>query len=152
MHTKAHDWVRFGPFEYDTNTAELCFEGRRTRLQEQPAQVLRLLLERPGQIITREELRAALWPSDTFVDFDNGLNVAISKTRPALKDSPSAPAYVETVPRRGYRFIAAIRTHSLAAENAGPERAAASAVPERRRLWRFALPVSAGLALVVVAV
>jgi DNA-binding winged helix-turn-helix (wHTH) protein/TolB-like protein/Flp pilus assembly protein TadD len=152
MHTKVHDRVRFGPFEYDTNTSELCFEGRRTRLQEQPAQVLRLMLERPGQIVTREELHCALWPSDTFVDFDNGLNVAISKIRQALKDSPSAPAYVETVPRKGYRFIAAIQTYSVVAENAAPATPIAPAVPERGNLRGFAFLVSAGLALVAAAV
>ena len=79
--------------------------GNRTRLQDQPFQVLRVLLERRGEIVTRDELKQTLWPADTFVDFDDGLNTAVRKIRDALGDSPEKPRYIETIPRRGYRFL-----------------------------------------------
>src|SRR5512143_1408438 len=98
--------VRFGDFEVDLRTAELVQGGRSVRIQEKPFQVLALLLERPGELVTREELRQALWPADTFVDFDVGLNTAIRKLREALGDSADDPRFIETLPRRGYRFMA----------------------------------------------
>lgn len=97
----------FGPFEMDLRAGELRKQGVRIRIQEQPFQVLAMLLERAGQVVTREELRRRLWPADTFVDFEQGLNKAINKIREALEDSPEHPRYVETVPRRGYRFLKA---------------------------------------------
>src|SRR4051812_17984191 len=97
---------RFGPFEADLKTGELRKSGSRLRLQEQPFQVLAMLLARPGELVTREELRQQLWPADTFVDFDHSLNTAINKLRDTLGDSASAPKYIETLARRGYRFIA----------------------------------------------
>jgi TolB-like protein/DNA-binding winged helix-turn-helix (wHTH) protein/Flp pilus assembly protein TadD len=97
---------RFGDFEFDPNSGELHRQGAKVRLQEQPFQILRLLLTRPGEVVTREEVRRALWPGDTFVDFDMGLNSAIKRLRDALQDSADHPRYVETLPRRGYRFIA----------------------------------------------
>src|SRR5450631_2635003 len=96
--------VRFGVFEADLSAGELRKSGRRVRLQEQPFQILVLLLERPGEVITREEVRQKLWAADTFVDFDHSLNTAINKVREALGDSASSPRYVETIARRGYRF------------------------------------------------
>jgi cholera toxin transcriptional activator len=102
--------VRFGMFEADLAARELRKSGRRIRLQEQPFQMLALLLERPGHIITREEVRQKLWPADTFVDFDHSLNTAINKVREALGDSASSPRFVETVARRGYRFLGAVET------------------------------------------
>ena len=96
--------ISFGPFEIDLRAGELRCDGRKVRLQEQPFQVLSMLLERPGEIVTREELRGRLWPADTFVDFDHGLNAAVKRLRSALGDSPEDPRYVETVSRRGYRF------------------------------------------------
>ena len=81
------------------------------KLVGQPFEVLAMLLERPGQLVTREELRARLWPTDTFVDFDHGLNAAVNKLRDALSDSAEKPNYVETLPRRGYRFISAVGLH-----------------------------------------
>jgi DNA-binding winged helix-turn-helix (wHTH) protein len=100
--------IRFGVFELDVRTGELRKQGSRVRLQEQPLQVLVSLLERPGDVLTREELREKLWPADTFVDFDHSLNTAVNKIREALGDSASSPRYVETLARRGYRFIAPV--------------------------------------------
>jgi TolB-like protein/DNA-binding winged helix-turn-helix (wHTH) protein/tetratricopeptide (TPR) repeat protein len=97
--------LRFGAFEADVQTGELRKQGKRVRLQEQPFQLLVMLLEAPGQLVTRDELRSKLWPQTT-VDFDHGLNKAISKIREALGDSPEHPRFVETVARRGYRFLA----------------------------------------------
>jgi len=101
--------ARFGVFEVDLTVGELRKSGVRLRLQGQPFQVLALLLERAGGVVTREELRQKLWPSDTFVDFDHSLNTAINKVREALGDSASSPRYVETLARRGYRFIAPVQ-------------------------------------------
>ncbi len=99
-------WLRFGVFELDLRAGELRKHGLRIRIQEQPFQVLVMLLEHPGDVVTREELQKKLWPADTFVDFDHGLNKAISKIREALSDSVESPRFVETVARRGYRFLA----------------------------------------------
>ena len=100
----------FGIFEVDLRAGELRKRGLRVRLQQQPFQVLAILLERPGQVVGREELQKKLWPADTFVDFDHGLNKAINKIREALGDSAESPRFVETVARRGYRFLADVRT------------------------------------------
>jgi Tol biopolymer transport system component/DNA-binding winged helix-turn-helix (wHTH) protein len=101
---------RFSTFELDRETGELRKQGRKVKLQEQPLQVLIALLERPGELVTREELRTRLWPADTFVDFDHSLNAAIKRLRDSLGDSAETPIFVETVARRGYRFIAQIET------------------------------------------
>jgi TolB-like protein/DNA-binding winged helix-turn-helix (wHTH) protein/Flp pilus assembly protein TadD len=101
--------LRFGIFELDLRAGELRKQGVRVRLQEQPFQVLAMLLEHPGEVVTREELQKKLWPSDTFVDFDHGLNKAINKLREALGDSATSPRFVETVARRGYRFLAEVK-------------------------------------------
>jgi TolB-like protein/DNA-binding winged helix-turn-helix (wHTH) protein/Flp pilus assembly protein TadD len=92
-------------FEVDLRSGELWERGNRLRLQDQPFQVLRVLLERRGEIVTRDELKQTLWPADTFVDFDDGLNTAVRKIRDALGDSAEKPRYIETIPRRGYRFM-----------------------------------------------
>jgi cholera toxin transcriptional activator len=105
--------VRFGVFELDLSAGELRKSGVRLRLRGQPFEVLVLLLERAGEVVTREELQQKLWPSDTFVDFDHSLNTAINKVREALGDSASSPRYVETLARRGYRFIAPVQTNGL---------------------------------------
>jgi len=102
--------MRFAVFEADLESRELRKNGRRLRLQDQPFAVLAALLERPGDIVTREELRQKLWPADTFVDFDHSLNTAINKIREALGDSASSPRFVETVARRGYRFLSEVRS------------------------------------------
>jgi cholera toxin transcriptional activator len=96
---------KFGPFEADVNAAELYRGGTRLRLQMQPFQVLVALLERPREVVAREDLRLRLWPQDTFVDFDHGLNTAMAKLRDVLGDSASHPNYIETIAKRGYRFL-----------------------------------------------
>src|SRR5438270_10939578 len=101
--------ARFGVFEVDLSAGELRKSGVKLRLQEQPFQVLAFLLEHAGEVVTREELQQKLWPSDTFVDFDHSLNTTINKVREALGDSASNPRYVETLARRGYRFIAPVQ-------------------------------------------
>ena len=98
--------LRFGIFEVDLRSRELRKQGVRIKLQEQPFHILTVLLQRPGEVVTREELRSQNWPADTFVDFDNSLNTAINKLREALGDSADNPRFIETLPRRGYRFIA----------------------------------------------
>lgn len=98
--------ARFGVFEADLNAGELRKRGSRLRLQDRPFRILEVLLERPGAIVTRQELRERLWSSDTFVDFEHGLNAAINKLREALGDTAASPRYIETLPKRGYRFIA----------------------------------------------
>jgi Tol biopolymer transport system component/DNA-binding winged helix-turn-helix (wHTH) protein len=100
--------IRFEVFEIDLRAGELRKRGRRLKLQEQPFRVLAMLLERPGEVIPREDLRQKLWPADTFVDFDHGLNSAVARLREALSDSASQPRFIETVPRQGYRFIGVI--------------------------------------------
>src|SRR6266576_6529211 len=98
--------VRFGVFQVDLRTGELFKQGIKIRLQQQPLRVLALLLEHPGEVVTREDLRQAIWPAGTFVEFDVGVDAAIHKLRTALGDSAENPRLVETLPRRGYRFIA----------------------------------------------
>ncbi|PYX31690.1 MAG: hypothetical protein DMG77_05800 [Acidobacteria bacterium] len=101
--------LRFGIFEVDVRSREVRKQGVRIKLQEQPFHVLKVLLERPGEIVTREELRSQIWSADTFVDFDNSLNTSINKLREALGDSADSPRFIETVPRRGYRFVAPVK-------------------------------------------
>jgi eukaryotic-like serine/threonine-protein kinase len=105
-HSQLGTSVRFGPFELDVRSAELHYNGRKTLLNEQPLQVLLALLERPGELVSREELIQRLWPDGTFVDYERGLNKAVNKLRDVLRDSADSPRFVETIPRRGYRFIA----------------------------------------------
>jgi DNA-binding winged helix-turn-helix (wHTH) protein len=100
--------ARFADYEVDFRACELYKSGRKIRLQVQPFNILALLLEHPGEIVTREELQKKLWPADTFVDFDHSLNTAIKKLRQALCDDKKKPRFVETLPKRGYRFIGAV--------------------------------------------
>jgi DNA-binding winged helix-turn-helix (wHTH) protein len=100
--------LRFGPFELYRDQEKLFRNGVAVKLQDQPLKLLVLLLERRGEIVSREEMRVWLWPADSFGDFDNGLNVAVKKLRTALEDDSDQPRYVETIPRRGYRFIAEV--------------------------------------------
>jgi DNA-binding winged helix-turn-helix (wHTH) protein/TolB-like protein len=135
------DARRFGCFEVDFRLGELRREGVRVRLEDQPFQILVVLLERPGEVVTREELRRRLWPVPTFVDFDRRLNVAMAKLRAALGDSGSRPRYIETLYRRGYRFLV-------------PVTAPPASVPEPGRGWtrRSRLVViAAALALIASA-
>src|SRR5437868_14890449 len=106
---------RFGVFEVNVIAGELRKKGVRVRLQEQPFQVLVVLLENAGQVVTREHLRQKVWPADTFVDFDHSLNTAVNKIRESLGDSASSPRFVETLARRGYRFIAPVDSVAAAA-------------------------------------
>src|SRR5712692_3838937 len=112
--------ARFGAFELDLQSGELRKHGLRVKLQEQPFQILKLLVERPGEVVTREELRHRVWPADTFVDFESGLNAAVKRLRYALGDDTEVPRFVETVPRRGYRFIATVDEPQASA--ASPEK------------------------------
>src|ERR1700726_1298365 len=100
--------VRLGEFELDLQTGELRSNGKKTYLQEKPFQILALLLERPGQLVSRDELTKKLWPTGTFVDFDQSLNKAVNRLREALGDSAEQPRFIETLPRKGYRFVAAV--------------------------------------------
>src|SRR5690242_17135501 len=97
--------MRFGPFELDLRAAELRKDGLRIRLQDQPFQILRMLLERPGEVVLREEIRNQLWPNDTVVEFAHSINTAVMRLRDALGETADQPRYIETLARRGYRFI-----------------------------------------------
>jgi TolB-like protein/DNA-binding winged helix-turn-helix (wHTH) protein len=132
--------ARFGIFEVDLQARELHKRGLKVKLQEQPLQVLAALLERPGEVVTREELRQRIWLADTFVDFDNGLNGAINRLREALGDSANNPRFVETLPRRGYRFIASVEDATpgvapgaLPSNGAGQAEAGSVAKPQENR-------------------
>jgi len=145
----ARQTYRFGDFEFDPTSGELRKDGLKVRLQEQPFQILTLLLKRPGEVVTREEVRQALWPGDTFVDFDVGLNSAVKRLRDALSDSADSPRFVETLPRRGYRFIAPLETPPRSPP-ATPEETPRPALPPRSRLRSWggaaaAVAVVAGL-------
>src|SRR5450755_1724336 len=100
--------VRFSVFEVDLRAGELRRNGIKVKIQNQPFQILAMLLERPGEIVTRDEMRARLWPVETFVDFDHGLNSAIRRLRDTLGDSAESPTFVETLGHRGYRFVSPI--------------------------------------------
>ena len=100
--------ARFCRFQLDLNSRELFSAGVRVPIQEKPLQLLRLLLEAEGQVVSREQIQAALWPEDTFVDFEHGVNTAVKKLRQALEDSAEAPEYIETLPRVGYRFLVSV--------------------------------------------
>ena len=102
------DRIKFGPFEADLLTRELWKNGLKLKLGGQPFEILATLLERPGELVTREQLRSKIWSADTFVDFNHGLNAAVNKLRECLNDSPDEPRYIETLPRRGYRFMAKV--------------------------------------------
>jgi serine/threonine protein kinase/Tol biopolymer transport system component len=131
--------VRFGIFELDLSAVQLCKQGRHIELQDQPFHVLSLLVQRPGEVVTREEVRRALWPADTFVEFDQRLNTAIKKIQQALDDSAENPRFIETIPRKGYRFIAPVSGLEI------PARGAAGPVQRPSRLW-----LAAGLFLLAI--
>jgi DNA-binding winged helix-turn-helix (wHTH) protein/TolB-like protein/tetratricopeptide (TPR) repeat protein len=128
--------IRFGVFEADLRARELRRRGAKVRLTDQPFQLLALLLERPGDVVTREELRQRLWPADTFVEFDLSLNSAVRKLRDALGDSADHPSFVETLPRRGYRFIAPVE-RSTAPDTIPPAADPSGAVASRVKAWRW---------------
>jgi DNA-binding winged helix-turn-helix (wHTH) protein/tetratricopeptide (TPR) repeat protein len=136
--------TRFGPFELDLRSGELRKHGIRVKLQDQPFQILALLLERSGDVVTREELHLKLWPADTFVDFETGLNSAVKKLRDVLGDSAEAPSYVETFPKRGYRFIGHIENGNSAGSAAAEAKPQSIPLDEKAR----ALPKSRRVAFV----
>src|SRR5712691_645893 len=144
--TESQNKVRFGAFEVDLRTAELRTNGDKLTLQGQPFQILMVLLERPGELVTREELRKKLWASDTFVDFEHSLNKAVNRLREALDDSAEHPKFVETLPRRGYRWIGpVIRNGNDNAANESrlvvPEAERASERAGRsRKFWKLVVP------------
>src|SRR5262245_18297891 len=105
---RAPGWYRFGLFEVDERRGEVRKQGLRIRLRGRPLDILLILLERPGELISREDLRTRLWAADTFVDFDHGLNTAVNRLREILGDSAESPRFIETIPRKGYRFIAPV--------------------------------------------
>lgn len=138
--TEPNSLIRFGVFEVDPRTGELRSKGSRVKLQDQPLQILLALLEKPGEVVTREELRTKLWPTGTFVDFDHGLNAAVKRLRDALGDTAETPRYIETLPRRGYRLITATVSDAIQPqENQSP-----------LRRWR--LPLAAVTVLLIAAV
>src|SRR6266481_7274097 len=134
--TRSSGIVQLGTFEADLRSGELRKQGKRIKIQEQPFQVLTILLRHPGEVVTREELRNQNWPPDTFVDFDNSLNTAINKLRDALGDSADSPRFIETLPRRGYRFIGAVN---------GAGQPQVSKVKPPRGLRSLIFPVAFGL-------
>jgi DNA-binding winged helix-turn-helix (wHTH) protein/TolB-like protein len=134
---------RFDRFEFDPSSGELRDGGAVVRLEPQPAKVLALLAARSGEVVTRDELRLEVWPADVFVDFERGLNYCIRRVRQALGDSPEAPRFIATLPKRGYRFLVPVQEASSSHEG----RSAAGAPARRRPLTRAAaLPAAAGLA------
>ena len=161
---KHQSWpIRFGIFEVDLQAGELRRQGSKIKLQEQPFQVLAMLLERPEEVVTREELQKKLWPADTFVDFERGLNRAINKLREALGDDADSPRFIETLPRRGYRFVAPVETaDARVAETAAgnrlvliqpdPSHRAEKNVLTARAPRRQVLPWAAAGVLAVIAV
>jgi TolB-like protein/DNA-binding winged helix-turn-helix (wHTH) protein len=144
--------IRFGTYEFAQFAGELRKGGIRVRLEGQPLAILKILLERPGELVAREQLQKKLWPADTFVDFEHSLNAAVKRLRAALNDSADHPLYIETLARRGYRFIAPVDAADSGSENPAPvaippaEQVARNA--DQRRLW----PQAAVALLVVVAV
>src|SRR5256885_1128164 len=145
LEVRSRSILRFGVFEVDVRVGELRKQGVRIKLQEQPFHVLTVLLQRPGEVVTREELRSENWSADTFVDFDNSLNTAINKLREALGDSADNPRFIETLPRRGYRFITPVTNEGREASATG-----AAAVSDKRA-WRTAAIMAGVLAAAVSA-
>jgi TolB-like protein/DNA-binding winged helix-turn-helix (wHTH) protein len=144
--------TRFGEFEFEAGTGELWREGRRVRLQRQPSRLLELLVARPGDVLSREEIRQVLWGDDTHVDFERSLNFCVAKLRSALRDNAASPRFVETVPTRGYRFIARVDAGALPSGAAAGE-AAPPIMPlgEPRHPWWLWAAGAAAVLLFVAA-
>lgn len=143
--------TRFGAFEVDLRSGEVYKQGIRLKLQDQPFQVLALLLEHPGEVVTREELQQKLWPEHTFVDFDTGLNSAIKKLRDVLADSADEPRYIETLPRRGYRFIATVENGESSASASPHEKLAVMPLRPAPKVWyKNRLFITAGAAALLI--
>jgi TolB-like protein/DNA-binding winged helix-turn-helix (wHTH) protein/Tfp pilus assembly protein PilF len=146
LETRSAGILRFGVFEVDVRAGELRKQGVRIKLQDQPFHVLTVLLQRPGEVVTREELRNQNWPADTFVDFDNSLNTAINKLRDALGDSADNPRFIETLPRRGYRFIGSADGVDEGAGARGKRQGGEVRFSARRLRWIGAIVLFAALA------
>ncbi len=145
--------IRFGVFEVDLRAGELRKQGVKIKLQEQPFQVLQILLEHPGEIVTREDLCQRIWPSDTFVDFDGGVNNAIKRLREALGDRAETPRFIETLPRRGYRFIGPVNANAATTSADGSLPTAEPHTGTRsNRTLRIGTFVRLGLAALLLAV
>jgi DNA-binding winged helix-turn-helix (wHTH) protein len=148
--------VRFDVFEVDLRAEELYKAGRKIKLQVQPFHVLAMLLEQPGEVVTRDEMQRRLWPADTFVDFDHSVNTAIKKLRQALGDDKKKPRFVETLPKRGYRFLASVKrpaTSSAVAETPVAALAAAKDAAASPWVGRVAkVSCEDGLSFAVVAI
>ena len=142
MSTSAWRILRFGSFEADVRAGELHKQGLKVRLQDQPFQILIMLLEQPGKLVTRQEIHQKLWPADTFVDFDHGLNNAINRLREALGDSAGTPRLIETVPRKGYRFIGQVSIDSTTGPVAEPAAAPAVVVAPAQRFVVEVVPTA----------
>ena len=144
---------RFGLYRFDAESGELSRDGQPIRLQPQPGLVLATLLTRAGQLVTRDELRAAVWPDDTFVDFDRGLNFCIAQVRAALNDEAAAPRYIRTVPKRGYEFICPVEAVGSPAvvQAAGPRDAARGRLPLRAAAAVAAVALAAAAAYLFLA-
>src|SRR5256712_7822478 len=132
LEVRSRSILHFGVFEVDVRSGELRKQGVRIKLQEQPFHVLAVLLQRPGEVVTREQLRSENWSADTFVDFDNSLNTAINKLREALGDSADNPRFIETLPRRGYRFIAPVTSIDRKEPTAAASATAAAPTHKRK--------------------
>ena len=159
--------IRFGVFELDARSGELRRSGVLLNLQDQPLKVLECLLERPGELVTRDALRQRLWPGDTFVDFEQGVNAAVKRLRETLADSAESPRFVETLPRRGYRFIAPVERDDRDRPGSSPPRhrinapawqasrlpsAVVEKPPAVARRWRRALSAVGAIALVLMTI
>jgi len=135
--------IRFGVFEVDPHTGELRKQGLRIKLRDQPFQILLLLLAHPAEVVSRDELQKQLWPADTFVDFDRGLNKAVNHLRDALGDSAESPRFIETLPKRGYRFIAPVDAGHPNGHPLGPTVETQHALAEQPERWEHAQPLGA---------
>ena len=143
------DPIRFGLFEVNLETGDIRRDGTKVRLQEQPFQVLAALLEKRGEIVTKEELQDRIWKDDTFVDFDRSLATAINKVRQALGDSATRPQYIETVAKRGYRFIGLMPQASPGADPDARTLAPSKVTVPRRKLLALQLLAAALFATVI---
>ena len=149
----ANERIRFGVFEVDPRSGEMRKSGLRIKLQDQPFKVLLALLERPGEVVSREDLKVRIWPNDSFGDFDHAVNVAVAKLRTALADSADGPRYIETLHRRGYRFIFPVQPgngssgasrNSPATQAEQPDLIAGEATHPRRRFHELRRAVGGG--------
>ena len=144
--------VRFGPFQLDLNSAELRANGTTTKLAEQPFHILTELVRHPGEVVTRDELRRCLWRSDTYVDFEYGLNAAVKRLRDALGDSAESPNYIETIPRRGYRLMVSVESFVAPVhDRRDPAHAATASQTRGKSPARWQKWTAAGVVAVAVA-